>query len=92
MNSNPMRISFTPQAWEDYLYWQKTDRRILKKINRLIQGIQRTPREGEGKPEELRGNLRRHWSRRITQEHRIVYVIHNDHIEIRACRFHYDKG
>ena len=86
-----MRISFTGQAWEDYIYWQKTDKRILRKVNRRIQSIQRTPREGEGKPEELRGNLRGHWSRRISQEHRLVYVIYNDRIEIRACRFHYGK-
>ncbi len=86
-----MRISFTPRAWDEYLYWQKTDKRVLKKINRLIQSIQRTPRGGEGKPEELKGDLRGHWSRRITPEHRLVYVISEDHVEIRSCRFHYDR-
>ena len=86
-----MRISFTKNAWDHYLYWQKTDKRVLKKINSLIKSIQCNPPEGEGKPEELRGNLRGHWSRRITQEHRLVYVIFTDYVEIRSCRFHYGK-
>ena len=86
-----MRISFTPRAWDEYLYWQQTDKRILKKINRLIQSVQRTPREGEGKPEELKGTLRGHWSRRITSEHRLVYAVFADYVEIRSCRYHYDK-
>ncbi len=86
-----MRISFAARAWDEYLYWQKTDKRVVKEINRLIKSIQRTPRAGEGRPEELKGNLKGSWSRRITQEHRLVYSIHEGYIEIRSCRFHYEK-
>ena len=86
-----MTLSFTSSAWEQYLYWQKTDKAVYKRINRLIQSALRTPREGEGKPEQLRGDLSGHWSRRITKEHRLVYVIRETSIEIRGCRFHYDK-
>ena len=84
-----MNVKLAARAWEHYLFWAKTDR---KTFNRLIKSIQRNPREGEGKPEELRGNLRGHWSRRITQEHRLVYVIFDDPVEIRSCRFHYAKS
>lgn len=84
-------ISFTPAAWDEYLYWQKTDKTVFKRLNRLIQSIQRTPREGEGKPEQLRGDLSGHWSRRITKEHRLVYVIREESVEIRSCRYHYKK-
>lgn len=86
-----MTLSFTLSAWDDYLYWQQTDKAVSKRLNRLIRSVQRTPREGEGKPEQLRGDLSGHWSRRITQEHRLVYVIREDSVEIRGCRFHYRK-
>ena len=83
-------LSFTPAAWDDYLHWQKADRKVYKRINRLLLSLQRTPTEGEGKPERLRGDLSGHWSRRITQEHRLVYVVGEASVEIRSCRFHYD--
>jgi toxin YoeB len=83
-------ISFEATAWEDYQYWQKEDRMILKKINQLIRDIQRNPFDGIGKPEALKNNLSGFWSRRITDEHRIVYCIHDDGLIIAQCRGHYD--
>lgn len=68
-----MNLTFTSQAWEDYLYWQKHDKRVLKRIHELIRDIQRHPTEGIGKPEPLRHALAGYWSRRITEEHRLVY-------------------
>jgi toxin YoeB len=68
-----MNVTFTKQAWEDYLYWQKNDKRMLKRINLLIKDILRSPHEGIGKPEALKQNLSEYWSRRINEEHRIVY-------------------
>ncbi len=70
-----MKIIFSENAWEDYLYWQKTDRRLVQRINRLIREIQRSPFEGVGKPEPLRHALSGYWSRRLDSEHRIVYTI-----------------
>lgn len=84
-----MKIVFLDQAWEDYLYWQSTDKSLLKKINGLIKEIERQPFEGNGKPEALRHNLAGWWSRRINLEHRIVYKIDNDSIAILQCRYHY---
>jgi toxin YoeB len=84
-----MRIVFLDQGWEDYLYWQNTDKALLKKINSLIKEIERTPFEGNGKPEPLRHNLAGYWSRRINLEHRLVYKIDNDTIVIFQCRYHY---
>lgn len=84
-----MRIVFLDQAWEDYLFWQNTDKALLKKINALIKEIERQPFEGNGKPEALRHNLAGWWSRRINLEHRIVYKIDNDTIVILQCRYHY---
>jgi toxin YoeB len=84
-----MKIIFLDQAWEDYLYWQSTDKVLLKKINALIKEIEREPFEGNGKPEALRHNLAGWWSRRINLEHRIVYKIDNDAIVILQCRYHY---
>jgi toxin YoeB len=83
-----MKIVFLDQAWEDYLYWQSTDKASLKKINALIKEIERTPFEGSGKPEPLRHNLT-YWSRRINLEHRLVYKIDNDTVVIFQCRYHY---
>lgn len=84
-----MKLIFSVQSWDDYLYWQQTDKRILKKINELIKDIQRTPFEGKGKPELLKHNLSGFWSRRITEEHRLVYEVLNGNLLIASCRYHY---
>ena len=84
-----MNILFTQHAWEEYNYWQKTDKKTVNKINELIKIISRTPFEGIGKPEPLRGNLQGLWSRRINQEHRLVYKVEDGLISIVQCRFHY---
>ena len=76
-------------AWEDYLYWQQTDKSMLKKINAIIKEIERTPYEGMGKPEPLKHSLAGWWSRRINLEHRIVYKVENNSIVILQCRYHY---
>lgn len=86
-----MKITFSKNAWEDYLSWQKEDKKILRKINELIKDIQRTPYEGIGKPEPLKYDLAGFWSRRIDMEHRLVYKYRDDEILIYACRYHYDK-
>ncbi|MEV3922473.1 Txe/YoeB family addiction module toxin [Actinomadura coerulea] len=85
-----MKILFTPEAWDDYLWWQRNDRATLKRLNRLIEDICRNGYEGIGKPEPLRQNLAGFWSRRITTEHRIVYAIEADTVQIVACRTHYE--
>jgi toxin YoeB len=77
-------------AWNDYLYWQDTDRKMVKKINALIKDIERTPFEGLGKPEPLKHTLAGFWSRRIDPEHRLIYRIRDDKLEIAQCRYHYD--
>lgn len=84
-----MRVVFMDDAWEDYLYWQHTDKSMLKKINVLIKEISRTPFQGTGKPEALRENLSGFWSRRINLEHRLVYKVENESIVILQCRYHY---
>ena len=84
-----MNTKFTPQSWEDYLYWQKTDKKNLKRINLIIQDIQRSPFEGVGKPEPLKHNLSGYWSRRITEEHRIVYKVFDADIVVVQVRNHY---
>jgi len=86
-----MRITFTPAAWSDYTWVQENDRRLLKRINLLIRDCARTPFEGIGKPEPLKGELSGKWSRRITQEHRLVYAATATDIVIIACRYHYQK-
>lgn len=85
-----MRLSWEDDAWEDYLYWQRQDRRALKRINALIKDIQRNPYEGIGKPEPLKGNLSGMWSRRIDEINRIVYYEKYGGIIIVSCRGHYD--
>jgi len=85
------KITFSKNAWEDYVYWQTEDKKMLKKINMLIKDIQRTPYEGIGKPEPLKFDLAGYWSRRIDLEHRLVYQVENSDILIYECRFHYDK-
>ncbi len=84
-----MILSFADDAWEDYLYWQQQDKRILKKINRLIKEIQRNPFEGPGEPEPLKYNWSGYWSRRITIEHRLVYKVTDNSLLIAQCRYHY---
>lgn len=85
-----MMIKFHPRGWEDYLYWQQTDRALLRKVNQLIRDIQRNPFAGLGKPESLRHDLHGYWSRRITDEHRLVYFVDGDTVDILQCRFHYE--
>jgi toxin YoeB len=84
-----VRIIFSEHAWEDYLYWQRTDRKILERINKLIKEIQHSPFEGTGKPEPLRHGLSGYWSRRVTDEHRIVYKIDQDSLHLAQLRYHY---
>ncbi len=84
-----MNVSFTENAWEDYLYWQKTDKRAVKRINKLIKDIKRHPFEGIGKPESLKYDLTGKWSRRITDEHRMVYQVDGENLIIYICRYHY---
>jgi len=84
-----MILSFADDAWDDYLYWQQNDKKILKKINRLIKEIQRDPFDGIGEPEPLRYSWSGYWSRRITIEHRLVYKVTVDSLLIAQCRYHY---
>jgi len=84
-----MNITFTAQAWDDYLYWQRTDKKTLKRIHLLIQEIKRTPHEGIGKPEPLKHNFSGYWSRRISDEHRIVYKEFDHGITFVHMRYHY---
>jgi len=84
-----LRLIFAYHAWQDYLYWQKTDKKILKRINTLIKEIKRSPFEGMGKPEPLKHALSGYWSRRINDEHRIVYKVISDDIYLAQMRYHY---
>jgi toxin YoeB len=86
-----MNLRFTDEAWSDYLYWQETDRKILKKVNSLIKDIKRNPHDehGIGKPERLKGNMSGYLSRRITDEHRLVYETDGNTISVISCRYHY---
>jgi toxin YoeB len=84
-----VRLIFSEHAWEDYLYWQRTDRKILQRINTLIREIQRAPFAGIGKPEPLKHGLSGYWSRRINDEHRIIYKIEADSLFIAQLRYHY---
>jgi len=84
-----MNIEFTPEGWEDYLWFQQNDKAGLKRINLLIKSIQREPFDGIGKPEPLKHNLSGFWSRRITGEHRLVYAVEDDEIRVVMCRYHY---
>jgi len=85
-----MKLIFVDESWEDYLYWQITDRKILDRINNLVKDISRNPYTGLGKPEPLKYKYQGYWSRRITEEHRLIYRVMNDEIHIAKCRFHYD--
>ena len=86
-----MRLVFTPHGWDDYLHWQKTDRSTVKRINRLIEDALRDPFSGIGKPEALRHVLAGCWSRRIDEEHRLVYMVEGDDLIILQARFHYSQ-
>jgi toxin YoeB len=84
-----MKLIFSEQAWEDYLHWQNNDRKLLARINALIREIQRDPFSGVGKPEPLKHALAGYWSRRITDEHRIVYKVQDNSLLIAQLRYHY---
>ena len=84
-----MELVWLPLGWEDYLYWQQTDKKTLKRINILIKDIIRDPFDGIGKPEPLRANYSGWWSRRITGEHRLVYKVEENRLIIMKCRYHY---
>ena len=84
-------ITFVPEAWEQYTYWQGQDRKTLKRINTLIEAAARDPFHGIGKPEGLLGNLSGYWSRRIDETHRLVYRATDDTLVVIACRYHYDS-
>ena len=84
-----MKLIFSEHAWDDYLYWQRTDKKIAKRINVIIKDIKRNKYEGIGKPEPLKHNLSGYWSRRINSAHRIVYKIEGDSIFIAQLRYHY---
>ncbi len=85
-----MKLCFVDESWEDYLYWQKTNKKILSRINKIIKDIVRSPYDGIGKPEPLKHKYRGFWSRRIDDEHRIIYRVYKEEIWIVKCRFHYD--
>lgn len=84
-----MIIAFTPTAWEHYIYWQNIDKKILKRINELVKDTSRNPFEGIGKPEALKHDLKGYWSRRINDEHRLVYTVKDETLVIIACKLHY---
>ena len=84
-------ITFQKRSWEDYLYWQQTDRQVLKRINELIKDTLRQPHEGIGKPEPLKHAMSGYWSRRITDEHRMVYTLLEGELVIVQLRYHYDR-
>jgi toxin YoeB len=84
-----VKLTFSDEAWDDYLYWQKQDRKVVGRINQLIKEVRRDPFAGVGKPEPLKHALSGYWSRRITDEHRMVYRMTEDALEIAQLRFHY---
>ncbi|HGJ5872906.1 MAG TPA: Txe/YoeB family addiction module toxin [Arsenophonus apicola] len=85
-----MKLIFTEQSWNDYLYWQQIDKKVIKRINELIKDIKRELFSGIGKPEPLKHNLTGFWSRRITEEHRLIYRLTGKSLEIASCRYHYN--
>jgi len=85
-----VKVVFSARAWDDYLWWQRQDRRLLKRINQLIQDVMRNGNEGIGKPEPLKHGFQGYWSRRINEEHRLVYKVVDDEIRVAACRYHYE--
>ncbi len=89
MSSGQLLLSWTDDAWDDYLYWQTQDKKTLKRINKLINDVKRSPFEGIGKPEALKENLSGFWSRRIDDTNRLVYAVDDQVITIISCRYHY---
>jgi toxin YoeB len=86
-----VRIVFSARGWDDYLWWQQQDRKLLKRIIQLIQDVMRNGNEGIGKPEPLKHGFQGYWSRRINDEHRLVYKVIDDEVRIAACRYHYER-
>lgn len=86
-----MRVVWDQSAWEDYVWWQTRDGKVLKRINALIKDIQRRGNEGIGKPEPLKHDFHGYWSRRITEEHRLIYKTVDDEIRVAAGRYHYGR-
>jgi toxin YoeB len=84
-----VKLVFSDEAWEDYVYWQKQDRKMVERINKLIQEVKRDPFSGVGKPEPLKHALAGFWSRRITDEHRMVYRVEGESLQIAQLRYHY---
>lgn len=84
-----MKLIFSDEAWDDHLYWQKQDRKMVERINKLIQEVTREPFSGLGKPEPLKHALSGFWSRRITDEHRMVYRVEGDSLQLAQLRYHY---
>jgi toxin YoeB len=85
-----VKYIFVDESWEDYLYWQKNDRKMMARINELLKDIARNPFTGTGKPEPLKFKYKGYWSRRIDNEHRLIYRFNENEILIAKCRFHYD--
>ena len=83
------KLAWTMDAWADYVYWQTQDRKTLKRINRLLKDIERSPFQGIGKPEPLKENLSGFWSRRIDNTNRLVYIVEDEYLTIISCRYHY---
>lgn len=84
-----MNKFFTDESWADYVFWQENDKRFIKRINELIKEIERAPFTGVGKPEPLKHHLSGYWSRRINEEHRLIYRVEEDRMIILSCRYHY---
>lgn len=85
-----MKFVFVAESWEDYLCWQQTDKKVLARINALLKDIARHPYSGLGKPEPLKHKYRSFWSRRIDTEHRLIYRVEGEEVQVVKCRFHYD--
>jgi toxin YoeB len=86
-----VKVVFSARGWDDYLWWQQQDRKLLKRINQLIQDVMRNGNEGIGKPEPLKHGFQGYWLRRINDEHRLVYKVADDEVRIAACRYHYER-
>ena len=86
-----MKVVFSARGWDDYLWWQQQDRKLLKRINQLILDVMRNGNEGIGKPEPLKHGFQGYWSRRINDEHRLVYKVVEDEVRVAACRYHYER-
>ena len=85
-----MKYVFVDESWEDYVFWQETDKKMVRRINELLKDISRSPFSGIGKPEPLKYKYKGFWSRRINEEHRLIYQVRENEILIAKCRYHYD--